>query len=161
MPGGISYSNVLKVKLQQTITDVVPAFSYTANELSNTYLYISSVSKNAILSITKSSSTVTTTSSTVTNSKSVEVNNIAIAGIKENRAEANFSLYPNPTNNSEISLFYVIANPESYEVSISNTFGQIVKSYHIGNQSAGMYSETINLDGLAKGMYFVKLKAAF
>lgn len=158
MPGGISYNNVLKIKLQQQITDVVPSFSYTATEFSNTYLYISSVSKNALLSITKSSSTVTTTSATVSSSKSVEVNSITIAGIKENKKEANFSLYPNPTNNSEISLFYVVTNPESYEVSISNTFGQIIKSYNIGNQSAGMYSETINLDGLAKGMYFVKLK---
>ena len=52
----------------------------------------------------------------------------------------------------------MIANPENYEVSVLNPVGQVVKSYTIGNQAPGMYNEKLRLDGLAKGLYFIKLK---
>lgn len=158
MPHGQTYNNVLKIKLQQTTVDVVSAINYTSTEVSDTYIFISSASKNALLSIANKTTTTTYTSTTVSKDKTVEVNSITIVGVKENKKEANFSIYPNPTSTAEVSLFYVIAKPENYEVSVLNPVGQVVRSYSIGNQAPGMYNQTIKLDGLAKGMYFIKLK---
>ncbi len=158
MPHSQNYSNVLKIKLQQTTVDVISAINYTSTEVSDTYVFISSASKNALLSISNKTTTTTFTSTTVSKERTVDVNSITIVGIDEHKKEANFSIYPNPTNTAEVSLFYVIANPENYEVSVLNPVGQIVKSYSLGNQAPGMYNEKLRLDGLAKGMYFIKLK---
>lgn len=158
MPHNQTYNNVLRIKLQQTTTDVISAINYTSTEVSDTYVFVSGTSKTALLSITDKTTTTTFTSTTVQKDRTVDVNSISIVGMNEHKKEANFSIYPNPTNTAEVSLFYVITNSENYEVSVLNPVGQVVKSYSIGTQAPGMYNQIIKLDGLAKGMYFIKLK---
>lgn len=158
LPNGKTYTNVLKIKLTQTVTDIVAALSYTNTNVTNSYIYINASSKNSILTVENTTSTTTFTSITTTKTKSVKVDQSTIVGLKENKREANFSLYPNPTNTNEISLFYVIGNEDKYELTIINTVGQIVKTKSLNNQTTGMYSEIIDLNGLDKGLYFIKLK---
>lgn len=158
LPNGKTYTNVLKIKLTQTATDISTALSYTNTDVTNSYIFINASSKNSLLNIEKTTSTTTFTSTTVTHVKSVKVDQSTIVGLKENKRETNFSIYPNPTNSNEISLFYVITNEDKYEITVLNTVGQIVRTKSLNNQTTGMYSETIDLNGLEKGLYFIKLK---
>lgn len=82
--------------------------------------------------------------------------NIAI-GVRENKKnEIAFKAYPNPAN-ADVSLFFVIAQPESYSVEISNNLGQVVKTMALTNLQPGMYNETINTSDLGSGIYTVKV----
>jgi len=66
-------------------------------------------------------------------------------GIGEN--EANFSIYPNPVN----STLYVNGGDAEYTYAMFNGMGQMVVS---GN---GRGTEEISVDGLLKGVYFLRL----
>ena len=69
--------------------------------------------------------------------------------IDQNKAETNFSLYPNPSSN-----FITIENKnqEIQDVQIYNALGQLVQEVVISNSSK------IDISNLSNGLYFVKLK---
>jgi hypothetical protein len=80
-----------------------------------------------------------------------------VIGVKENKLnDVIFKTYPNPANN-EINLHFVLAQPETYNVEISNTLGQVVKTVSLGNFQPGIYNETINTIDLSAGIYTVKV----
>lgn len=159
MPGGKSYTNVLKVKaaLHQVIS--ASAVGYTSTTDAISYVYISSVSKNAILTVNVSTTTVASGTNTNTSyDKSVNVNrNLQLTGIQDYAQDMNFSMYPNPAA-AEVSLHFVLTQGENYEMTMYNAMGQSVRSHALGKLSPGIYNETIDLSGLSKGVYYVNLK---
>ncbi|MBS1634592.1 MAG: T9SS type A sorting domain-containing protein [Bacteroidetes bacterium] len=159
MPGGKTYTNVLKIKAVSHQVLSVPVVSYSSTTDNVNYVYISSVSKNSILTVGTSTTVTTSTTTTTTYNKTVAVNkDLQLSGIQEYKKDANFSLYPNPANTNEVSLFFVLTNDENYEVTLYNTMGQEIQKQNLGQMSAGMYNKTLDLSGLGKGMYYVKLK---
>ena len=89
----------------------------------------------------------------------VQINTLStvVIGVKENKLnDVIFKTYPNPAN-SEISLHFVLAQSESYNVEISNTLGQVVKTITLNNLQPGMYNESINVADLSAGIYNIKL----
>ncbi|MES2764018.1 MAG: T9SS type A sorting domain-containing protein [Bacteroidota bacterium] len=78
-------------------------------------------------------------------------------GVKETKQNnVIFKLYPNPAN-SDISLYFVLAQPETYHVEIVNTLGQIVKTITFNNSQPGIHNEAINTADLGAGIYTVKV----
>ena len=155
---GNSFPNVLRVKLQ--LKSILNYGSFgTFTSTTTQYLFLSSVSKFALLSVgsgTQTSNTGTTT--TTSNSTSGTINNMVLAGIKESKKDANFSIYPNPVVNNEVELYFVLSQEENYNASIYNTLGQKVKEIAIGNKSPGVYNEKIDLSTLKSGVYYIHLK---
>ncbi|MES2513251.1 MAG: T9SS type A sorting domain-containing protein [Bacteroidota bacterium] len=80
-----------------------------------------------------------------------------VIGVKENQLnDVIFKTYPNPAN-SEVNLHFVLAQPESYVVEISNALGQAVKTINLVNLQAGVYNQLINTSDLGAGIYTVKV----
>ncbi len=76
--------------------------------------------------------------------------NVCNVGLTENNLENQFKLYPNPANN-EVSVYLNNANDNS-QISILNALGQVVLT-----QKANAYKNTVNIQSLAKGVYFVRV----
>jgi hypothetical protein len=66
-------------------------------------------------------------------------------------------LYPNPAT-SFINLNYVLTMQSDVNVSILDLQGRTVKTVVNENQVNGAYTNKIDLDGLNKGVYFVKVQ---
>jgi hypothetical protein len=81
-----------------------------------------------------------------------------VAGVDEN-ANGNgiIGMFPNPASNDVFVRFNVMET-KTCEISLINTLGQVVKTINKGELSFGDYTETINLDGLSSGIYFVSVK---
>jgi hypothetical protein len=166
MPGGKTYPNTLRLKLQITQTSTVVSSStltpnYTFTYTGNQYVHISSVSKWAILSV--GITTATVKSGTFTNtskSKSVTLGDMVFAGINDPKTNAaNFNLYPNPATNTA-NLWFVLAQNESYDMSITNALGQVVRNKSYSDLAPGPYNLEVDLKDLPSGIYYVKLKGA-
>lgn len=166
MPGGKTYTNVLRLKVQivQTATIVssntmVPAYNLTIT--ANSYAHIGSVSKWGILSI--GVSTVTAKSGTFTNTstgKNVTLGDMVFAGINDPKySNANFNLYPNPATGTA-NLWFVLAQNESYDMTITNNLGQVVRNKSYSELAPGPYNLEVDLKDLPAGIYYVKLKGA-
>lgn len=160
MPGGKTYSNVLKVKVAVHQAISASSIGYSSVTDAVTYLYISSASKNAILTINTSTTATTSGTTSTTYDKTVNVNKpLQYTGIQDYAQDVNFSMYPNPAA-SQVSLHFVLTQDETYELTMYNAMGQSVRSHALGKLSAGIYSEAIDLSGLSKGVYYVSLKGA-
>lgn len=156
MPGGKSYPNTLRLKVQSVTTGTNGAFTYTQTALG--YSHLCSASKSSILSINISTTTAKSgTFTSVSKNKNVSVNDAIFAGIKENYLNTNFSIYPNPTSGKEVSLSFNLAIAENYDVTIINVMGQCVKTVSYGELSQGWHNKTLDLSGLSSGIYYVKL----
>lgn len=81
-------------------------------------------------------------------------------GITELNNELSFGLYPNPTQNKQVTLVYDVKNSfnNSAKVSIYNLTGQKVFESTIQNQS-GFYQKELNLNNLPVGTYVVVLES--
>lgn len=75
----------------------------------------------------------------------------AIEGVK-------MSTYPNPAV-SELNIEYQLENAENVSITLVNMNGQKVVSLEKGLQTAGSYNETIDVNELANGTYFVAIQA--
>ena len=67
-------------------------------------------------------------------------------------------IYPNPFND-KISVNYYLAGKANTEISVYNSFGEMVSEIKYKGAGTGPHSETISLSNLSKGIYFVILKA--
>ncbi len=161
MPGLKSYANTLRIKLQGyatgSITTGTTVVTYT--QTSTNYIHICAASKSSILDI--ATTTTTAKSGTFTNvakGKTVKVNDIIFTGIREEKLNSsNFSVYPNPAANSA-NLWFVLTNNESYEMSITNTLGQVVRATSYNDLAPGTYNLAVDLKDLRSGIYYVRLK---
>lgn len=82
---------------------------------------------------------------------------VLFVGLNESKKdEVIFKAYPNPANH-EVSVHFVLTQNDSYNIEITNTLGQVVKTVSMKNLQPGVYNETINLSGLTAGIYNVKV----
>lgn len=81
-------------------------------------------------------------------------------GITELSKDFSFGLYPNPTQNKQVTLVYDVKNASnaSTKVSIYNLTGQKVYETTIQNQS-GFYQKDLNLNNLSTGTYVVTVES--
>ncbi|MGB3948136.1 MAG: GEVED domain-containing protein [Bacteroidia bacterium] len=78
-------------------------------------------------------------------------------GIEENEAFNNVSIYPNPST----GLFNIVANnvkAETITVQVLDLQGKVVYSA-TDKSTATTYNKSINLEGLSKGFYYIKLNS--
>ncbi|MCC6371972.1 MAG: T9SS type A sorting domain-containing protein [Bacteroidia bacterium] len=89
------------------------------------------------------------------NRSNVACNYYYSTGINQQNLNPAFSLYPNPANHS---CFVSLPNTESHlKVSINDLTGALVKEITI--QNTATQTHEINLEGLEKGIYFIRLKS--
>ncbi len=155
LPSGITFTNALQVKADlTTIATVTIPFvgTLTSTVLATTYQYFDISQKFPVL--THNIQTVKTNTSSNT-AITVDINNNLFAGINEyTNSVSNLNLYPNPSNGN---LFVSLNNENSENVSveISNCIGQVVKKVSLEN-TKGVMTNSIDLNGLNNGIYFVK-----
>lgn len=66
------------------------------------------------------------------------------------------SVFPNPTNN-QFTVDIELNASERVTVDLVNIVGQVVKSVDLGNRSAGLNREYIDVNDLSEGIYFMNL----
>jgi hypothetical protein len=85
---------------------------------------------------------------------------LAATGVNENTIPVSgLSLYPNPAKNIPVTLSYSLSQSNAVTISVFNIFGEKVKSFSEGNQTAGEQQATLDLAALASGIYFVRVEA--
>jgi hypothetical protein len=72
--------------------------------------------------------------------------------------ESALSMYPNPAR-SYVNVNYTIERDETVNVEIYNLLGNKLQEFNYGYQSAGSYSQQLNISNLANGMYLVRIQA--
>ena len=77
----------------------------------------------------------------------------ASVGIIKNNSFTDLEISPNPANGAALIKVYS-AVAEKTSLNLINSLGQLVKSFTFSN---GESSNTINLSGLPKGVYYVYL----
>lgn len=78
-------------------------------------------------------------------------------GIKETEKERiTFKAYPNPAQH-EVNLHFVLTQPDSYFIEITNMLGQVVKQQPLSGLQPGSYYEMIDVKGLNAGTYLLKI----
>lgn len=149
LPSGLTLTNVLQVKVTQTVNLSLQGGLVTATMTSTDWQYFVGTQKFPALTISYQN-----VQGAFTNySASISVNSAILTGINENNLLSDYLVYPNPaTNKINISL----SNNRSENVSaqIFNTVGQLVKSENLGNSTS--VQTTIDVSDLAKGVYYVK-----
>jgi hypothetical protein len=67
-------------------------------------------------------------------------------------------IYPNPFID-RINVNYYLADKANVELSVYSSFGKKIADINYNNTGAGMHSETIQMNNLSKGVYFLILRA--
>lgn len=67
-------------------------------------------------------------------------------------------IYPNPFID-RINVNYYLADKANVELSVYSSFGKKITDINYNNTVAGMHSETIQMNNLSKGVYFLILRA--
>ncbi len=81
--------------------------------------------------------------------------NISLTGVKYNKLDIGFSIYPNPTNGLfEIKLISI--TNRTYQLKLYNVSGQLISEEEM-NVRIGENSKTMNLVGIEKGIYFLSI----
>lgn len=97
----------------------------------------------------------TTGANGCTNSASANINVEDCTGIEENNSSAQINVFPNPTSGS-FSLTISNASFTEMVISIMDVQGKEVFG-SVENNIANGYNKEINLENLAKGIYYIKL----
>jgi hypothetical protein len=63
------------------------------------------------------------------------------------------NLFPNPINSGEITITYQLNNNTNIQFKILDCIGRVVMNLDNENKTAGTYSEQVNIDALADGIY--------
>lgn len=158
LPGPVSISNVLRLKITESYKDSVNAFGtpITILTTTTTWQYIAYTENYPRFQLRRQTSVSSVTGATNTSSAFYATSHVV--GIKENLSASQVSLYPNPAH----GLANVRVNiPVSGEGSIAlyNSLGQMVRTFYSGSVNAGEASYVLDLNGIAPGMYFLKLQA--
>ncbi len=72
--------------------------------------------------------------------------------------EESFNVYPNPAR-SKVNVNYSIESDEAVSIEIYNLLGNKLQEYSYGYQSAGSYSQQLNISDLSNGMYLLRILA--
>ncbi len=150
-----NFTNCVRIKTVQNIDFDLAGFIQGTIE-QTLYNYYHSSSKFPIFSVSYSHVSAPAAAIDQVQAQVNTLSTVAI-GVKENKLnDVIFKTYPNPANN-EINIHFVLAQPESYTVEISNTLGQVVKTVSLNNLQPGMYNESINTSNLSAGIYTIKV----
>lgn len=83
----------------------------------------------------------------------------SITSVREySSTEKAITVYPNPSGESAI-VEYSLSRQAPVNIYVYAPLGQLVKSYSEGMKDVGRHQYTLSLDGLASGIYFVKVIA--
>lgn len=81
--------------------------------------------------------------------------NLTIVGIDEFGNDSQFAVYPNPTNgNCNISVNDI--NADNAFITLFNIQGEVISSQDLGKINSS-FTKVLDLAGLAKGIYYIKL----
>ncbi len=152
LPSGLSFNNVLKVKIVQ---DVVINFGGFGSQTttSTSYSWLNAMSKFPLLTVTND---ISSDGVTTSYDKNVQINKISYVGVTEKELnKLQFTLYPNPTTSNTIINFDSPIS-ENVTATIVNALGENVKTISL-NVEVGSNSKEIDLSGFTSGLYFVKL----
>ncbi|MCW3077894.1 MAG: C-terminal target protein [Bacteroidetes bacterium] len=149
LPGGITLTNVLRVKSMQNINLTISGFPF-ASIKQKSYDFYHASQKYPILNINYTSTALTGQSSTVTASASGNKNYFTVVGIKENSlVDASISIYPNPS--TEILYITSASSINPINIEIYSQLGQCI--YRKGFESK------IDVSSFASGIYFLVIKS--
>ncbi len=81
--------------------------------------------------------------------------NISLTGVKYNKLDIGFSIYPNPTNGLFEIKLTSIAN-RTYQLKLYSLSGQLISEEEM-NVRVGENSKNMNLVGIEKGIYFLSI----
>lgn len=157
VPGNVSYTNALQVKMTQTLNALVGTGFGTVsiNVLSTNYSYFNASQKFQLVEVVYEKTTQTSVAGpTVTTTAKIYLNsNIVTTGINEVNFDADFTMYPNPAKES-ISVTLDNSNNNHGSVVIYNELGQVTRRVDLGSDSN--IKTTISVGDLKPGVYMVK-----
>ncbi len=148
LPGGVSYTGVLQVKMSLT-AHASFLFGLTTVDLKLVqYMYYDVANKFPLLTV------MYTDVSGAYTSKSADVKvNSAIVGINDLTNEVNFNMFPNPANDN-VQIKLQNATQAHCKIDIMNALGQIVQTADLGNDTEIL--NTISISHLPSGIYLLK-----
>lgn len=148
-PAG-TYSNVLRIKVQETTTDNLGSFGTTTTTRTDYFFY-----KNGIhWPIMSFSEAVTGTTTTRTGSWTEST-----VGINEiNSSISNLTLFPNPVSISG-TLTFELKESGDVSLAIYDAFGRMVKEIENTFLPSGSHTRQIDLSGLASGLYGIRISS--
>ena len=82
--------------------------------------------------------------------------NILLSSGNDLSDDLSINLFPNPTTD-KISLTFALDKPQDYRWTVYNEIGAIVNQSRVKKSSIGRINETIDLNGLKAGIYFVSV----
>lgn len=147
LPGGLSFTNILRVKSVQTIT-LTAFFTQLGTIRQTIYNYYKSSQKFPVLSINYSYIDVPLLGAPNTSGYAAGSTNFFVTGLKENVLENTaIHLYPNPVQ-TNLTLA-ILDNSTLKEIKMYNQLGELV----LKSQEA----ENINVSALTKGIYMAEI----
>ncbi|MEP7129146.1 MAG: choice-of-anchor V domain-containing protein [Chitinophagales bacterium] len=79
-------------------------------------------------------------------------------GVEETGDFAAFNVYPNPTPD-QVHVTYSLDQPQQVVVSMFNLSGKMIGVLQNESQASGIYHPSFSIEGFAKGVYILELKA--
>jgi hypothetical protein len=146
LPGGISFSNVLRVKSMQNINLFL--FGFPAGTVQQTlYNFYHGTEKYPLLNINYT--TITMANSPTVTASATGHKNYFTVGLEENSLSgASVSIYPNPASD----ILYLASSEKALSVEIYSQLGQCVYRAN--------FQEMINTSTFSPGIYVVEIKTA-
>ena len=81
---------------------------------------------------------------------------VGLADVKQNAGQTSIRLYPNPADN-RTTLNYTLSSSSRVTLNIFDMNGRLISTMDKGNQSAGSYTQIIDLNSLSKGVYMIQI----
>lgn len=148
IPGGITFSNVLQVKMRLTASASFAFGLATANLKVVEYTYYDSLYKFPLVTVSYFDATGAYTA----HSAAIKINS-SIVGINDYSFDSMFNVFPNPAKNS-FNIKLNNPNNSSCKVEIINSFGKTIRVISLGNML--VISDAISIADLASGIYIIK-----
>jgi hypothetical protein len=149
LPGGVTYTDVIRVLTTETIS--INSSLATATVIEANYNYYTSSIKAPIFSITTSTAIINgfggpTTQTLVARNKNATGTTTVTTGISENNSESfNFVVYPNPSNTY---VNFVTNSPDAKYVSVYDITGKLVEKQNLADGKI-----KVDVSSYSKGLY--------
>lgn len=154
IPGGTMFTNVLQVKVANTITLSVAGGVYTGTIIGKDYNYYHGTQQFPLLQVSYQKQTLSSFGTpTVSTTGDITVNNAVITGLTDKNFEATFQIFPNPAK-EYFNVNLTNATNANGVIEIFNSTGALIKTVNLGN--ASVLEEKISLSELSSGIYIVK-----
>lgn len=155
------FTNCIRIKTTQHLSFNLLFGAITGTIDQDLYNFYHSSSKFPVLTVSYSHVVASGLQSIDQMQTQVSTLSTVVIGVKENKLnDIAFTAYPNPAKNN-VNLHFVTVKNEDYNIEISNTLGQIVKTISLTDLQPGVYNETIDLTGLSQGIYTIKVSGKY